>query len=844
MRFEGLDVRGGAPRAARPTCSRGGRSCVVGATAARRAAAPWSSGVSGGGPWRAEVDLGRAPRQRRPRAAAASCGRAAGSPRSRTSARSRPRRSSKTRSPSSGSPTGCSRRFTSFVAIDSEVVNRGGRPEEVRQPLPLPDGVSDLAVAQAQKLSAHAQPLPFAPAARRRRAHAEELPRSRATRSADSRASRARCLPPAPSLKPSVKVEAAPGVDAAALARALEARLRAAGIAPARCRVRRRARRRGPRHARGGPRSDDGGAPSHRARALGGGDGRPLARRHHGRRAGRALGAAATAACERTPLGSERSRDSRGTRFHTAGSAFAPHGSVRVARRPPPAALAAWRAARTATPRAAPPSPRVRGPRMDQTFPRAAVVRLAFLALLAAVAAWAAGCGGGGGTGERPSPQQPPAQQPPAQPPPTPTGPTGNPDPRRPRSRSRPPRAPESGKITFGTPGPWPVANALYGSAQGIRESPVVGITTDEAQNRWVATNTALYLFAPGATAPRRFTSADGLHLQDNPEVYCEDVKGYGFGVRQCPVLGGAVDPGIPTIVGGRPNEVFVGYFGENDGSAASVGPNGIEGDFDDPGRHSGKIDWVRVNADGTLTVVRYDLVSVAHGMQFWHNRTIQRLVFDHFVHPPSLYAGTNHGVDYLRPDLWRPQTPDPVRGFAEWVDTWLQEWIGDHLHAEAHSIVRHRALHRRDRPPPRRLEGARARRERRPLDRRQVGGRPHHLGPVAAQLVPAERGRVPQAVHERPRHAAVPAAGRDRTRREHVRRRGRAGRPGLVRERAVRALVVEGCASRGSSATRRRRCSASRTTRSATSSRSPTAGSRWRTRRPGSRSGIRRRAT
>jgi hypothetical protein len=37
-------------------------------------------------------------------------------------------------------------RFTSFVAVDSEVVNRGGKPEEVQQPLPLPQGVSDLAV--------------------------------------------------------------------------------------------------------------------------------------------------------------------------------------------------------------------------------------------------------------------------------------------------------------------------------------------------------------------------------------------------------------------------------------------------------------------------------------------------------------------------------------------------------------------------------------------------------------------------------------------------------------------------------------------------------------------------
>jgi Ca-activated chloride channel family protein len=37
--------------------------------------------------------------------------------------------------------------FTSFVAIDSEVVNRGGAQETVRQPLPMPEGVSNYAVA-------------------------------------------------------------------------------------------------------------------------------------------------------------------------------------------------------------------------------------------------------------------------------------------------------------------------------------------------------------------------------------------------------------------------------------------------------------------------------------------------------------------------------------------------------------------------------------------------------------------------------------------------------------------------------------------------------------------------
>jgi Ca-activated chloride channel family protein len=39
--------------------------------------------------------------------------------------------------------------FTSFVAVDHEVVNRAGESTSVRQPLPMPEGVSNLAVAPA-----------------------------------------------------------------------------------------------------------------------------------------------------------------------------------------------------------------------------------------------------------------------------------------------------------------------------------------------------------------------------------------------------------------------------------------------------------------------------------------------------------------------------------------------------------------------------------------------------------------------------------------------------------------------------------------------------------------------
>jgi hypothetical protein len=41
--------------------------------------------------------------------------------------------------------------FTSFVAIDSQVVNRSGKSETVRQALPLPEGVSNLAVGEAEE---------------------------------------------------------------------------------------------------------------------------------------------------------------------------------------------------------------------------------------------------------------------------------------------------------------------------------------------------------------------------------------------------------------------------------------------------------------------------------------------------------------------------------------------------------------------------------------------------------------------------------------------------------------------------------------------------------------------
>ena len=216
----------------------------------------------------------------------------------------------------------------------------------------------------------------------------------------------------------------------------------------------------------------------------------------------------------------------------------------------------------------------------------------------------------------------------------------------------------------FGGPGPWPQDNVTYGAAQGILEQPVIGTSTDEAQNLWVATHSAIYLLQPGWTQFKRFDAKDGLHLPGNPVAYCD--SNLAGGDKSCPIYGAAVDPGISEIVGGGANEVFVGYYGADEG----------DGDWGDPNRHTGKLDRVRLKADGTLQVDRFDLVSGQHGAQYWHNRTIMRMVYDHFYHPHELYVGANHGVDRLLPDKFR--VPNP----GEWFDNANAEYMGDHLHA------------------------------------------------------------------------------------------------------------------------------------------------------------------
>ncbi|HEX4386057.1 MAG TPA: WD40 repeat domain-containing protein [Myxococcales bacterium] len=231
--------------------------------------------------------------------------------------------------------------------------------------------------------------------------------------------------------------------------------------------------------------------------------------------------------------------------------------------------------------------------------------------------------------------------------------------------------------------GPWPTTNVTYGAADGIQETPIVGFSTDESQNLYVATQSALYVRTPTASSFTRFASADGLHLPGHDMDHCYDPSGRNNGILQpCP-SSDADSPGISEIVGGGPNEVLVGYWGHEDFTLGNL-PDGtpIDGTSSDPWRHTGKVDRVRLRLDGAtgnvigIDVVKLDVVST-NSNEFWHNRTVERMIYDHFTNRHELYVGFNHGVDKLTPDLWAE--PDPKL----WFLNSYAVWMSDHLHPQ-----------------------------------------------------------------------------------------------------------------------------------------------------------------
>jgi hypothetical protein len=236
-------------------------------------------------------------------------------------------------------------------------------------------------------------------------------------------------------------------------------------------------------------------------------------------------------------------------------------------------------------------------------------------------------------------------------------------------------------RVAFGTTGPWDTGNCVYDGST-LHEGWVVDVATDEAQNRWIATTTALYLATPGG-ALRRYDARDGLHLgaasgfAPGPAgwvKYCDNVPLVGDAPCSGSVIwGGAVQWGIMSLAGGGPNEVFVGYHGaKTAGLTCETDP---DPDWCDPLVHSGKIDRVRLNADGSIRVDRFEYWENDLSLRYWHNRSPFRLLYDHTKHPGTLYSANDHGIDIAFPDRFSPYA-------GQGLDAWLDTYFGDHAHA------------------------------------------------------------------------------------------------------------------------------------------------------------------
>ena len=214
-----------------------------------------------------------------------------------------------------------------------------------------------------------------------------------------------------------------------------------------------------------------------------------------------------------------------------------------------------------------------------------------------------------------------------------------------------PPPPPDAHRIGGLGVGPWPNAPiTVYGSAQGLLEMPI-SASTDEAENIWVVSNTALYLLRPGDKTFRRYTAADGLH--------------YGPGWTE--------PPDITLVVGGSAGECFVGYYANDTHDT----PQWPAHTALDPSAHLGKMDQVKLNADLTLQVNRYDFHNSNDGY-FYETRTITSAYYDHFSHPGELYIGSNHGVNRIQPAKFRLPATSAEKSFPLGVE---REWYADHVH-------------------------------------------------------------------------------------------------------------------------------------------------------------------
>ncbi len=177
----------------------------------------------------------------------------------------------------------------------------------------------------------------------------------------------------------------------------------------------------------------------------------------------------------------------------------------------------------------------------------------------------------------------------------------------------------------------------VYGGNQGLNGS-VIDASPDDRQNIWAATPDALYVLQPGQTVFKRFTAADGLHIQPFTDPN-----------------GQSAVTNITAIAGGRANEVFVGYRGYGGDVPPPAPPRCCvpNADFSDPRWSLGQADRVSLNANGALDVHRYQFICDASA-NCWEEQSARRIVFAHQGNAAGhVFMGFDHGVVHVFNDVF-----------------------------------------------------------------------------------------------------------------------------------------------------------------------------------------------
>jgi len=182
---------------------------------------------------------------------------------------------------------------------------------------------------------------------------------------------------------------------------------------------------------------------------------------------------------------------------------------------------------------------------------------------------------------------------------------------------------------------PYAAVDTAYTAADGL-VPPIADVSADEAGNLWAAGREALFLLTPNATRWVAFGPPDGIHVEPFTDV-----------------AGNATKTWVTAVAGARPNEVYVGYYGYENGDP-----------FYDPIelKRLGNADRVTYDpATGRITVKRYEFHCEAAASKCWENRSVRRALFVHQgAAAGHVFFGFNHGVSHVYDDV-----------------------IGDHIHPE-----------------------------------------------------------------------------------------------------------------------------------------------------------------